>query len=221
MSAVGISGPVIFDGVPLLRDARELQVTDRWPQNTKTLAGGARRLFVPPSIGGAPLARPRRDVELSWDTAAEWAPFLRAALAVPVVHTLVLFKPVYLAWRSDGSRLVFELPWSLAAHLPEIPAGADAANRLATTPALLAGESDLTVVDVEPGVWASSDLPPAGAAWLERGGRRFRLGTAPALGATIYGAFVPVHLVVADLVQDERRYTGPIREPQRVRLMEI
>lgn len=215
-----ISAPVYFDGIALARDASELTVREVVPVVVRELAGGGRRQFVLPAEGGQPLLRPRIEVELDWESAGDYAFYIRAAVARPGIHQLILWQPVHLAWRGDGVRTRWELPWSLAAHSAEVPSGADVATTVASRADLLAGAADFDVVEVDAGEFAGAE-PGAGICWISNGIRAIK--TAPLEpGAYLYGRFVPVLEVLADQGGGaERRYTGPIREPQQLRLVEV
>ncbi len=220
MATPAIPADPLLDGVRLAVAASEWRIQHTEARTLRELAGGGfREQFAPTAPDLPPVAVTRR-FALSWQHARELRQTLGELLAVPGIHRLILWRPEDLAWIGDGSRTEFRLPngWSLALDDHDPPGNVDPARFLSLLRVGYAG-TPLTTLSLAPESYDEGD-PDPGEALFSAGESRFKLGAAPASGEVVYGTVFPVYRVLRGVEAAERSYTGPLREPLDLVLVE-
>jgi hypothetical protein len=185
--------------------------------NVRMASGGMREQRLAPDPG-EPVIRRWVTVTLDYRHLGALAESVDARLAFPGPHTLALWKHATLGYLGDGTLAEWSLPWLLAPHVLTPPAGAPL-SRFAPVVRLGFEAAPLAVSEVTTAAYAAG-TPAAGAVWIEKGGRRFKVRTAPAGDTRIIVSAVPLYSCVVVGEESSRRYQDAVREPRRIALTE-
>lgn len=214
----GLYAHPLLDGYPL----SEASIVDtalrgEVPKTVHISAAGAARVRITWQGAGYPLARERRRFELKSEHLGAAHERVSELLADPGLHTLVLWRHEFLAYRCDGTRSEFRLFWPLATDT-YAPPNARPAGPMQPVVRISNSETLLTVlskatVDYEAGA------PDAGEVWIETGSTRFKLAAAPSAGLKVLARVVPLYTVVEE-PDSTRTYKRAAWEPRTIALVE-
>jgi hypothetical protein len=219
---VALPCPPTLDGVHLTAADTAL-----WTIRPRTLKGisesatGIRREAYVYQGVGYPEIRRKSEITLAWESLGSMRETVEELLAAPGPHTLILWRFELLTWRGDGSRAEFFLPWTPALEITQPPANGPAPAAFAPRVRVTLAGTVLTPLDKDSTAYAAG-TPAAGEVWFLTGlsaGRKFKLNSAPASGALVYAWIVPA-LEVFEGAEHEQRFSGPIREPRDLELLE-
>lgn len=122
------------------------------------------------------------------------ATIIDRALCVPGSHTLALWQHVHVAYRADGTRSEWRLPWLLAADwISPLPLGRPATTFEPVVTLDAAAALDVLVVDT---ATFDAETPATGEVFFEQQGDRFKLEEAPPAGVIVRVAAVPLFEVI-------------------------
>jgi hypothetical protein len=215
----GASHPPTLDGLHLVgisADSWEISEAEM-VGNVRMASGGMREQRLAPAPG-EPTIRRWVTVTLDYRHIGDLADAVDARLAFPGPHQLALWKHATLGYLGDGTLAEWSLPWVLAPHVLTPPAGAPLSR---FTPIVRLGfeAAPLAVSEMATAAYTSG-TPAAGAVWIEQGGRRFKVRTAPATETRIVVSVVPLYSCVVVAEDSSRRYQDAVREPRRIALTE-
>jgi len=210
----------VLDGVYLVTPATEWRILAEEQRTVRQLATGARREQITYPGEGMPVVPTKRRFTLMWTNAASMRATFDELLALPGLHTLVLWRDEQLAWRADG-RSEFHMPnnWVLAIDAVTPPAGLPAARFAPMVKVGLAGDVFTYTVPVD----YDAGNPAAGEVWFSypgTGGASLKLATPPDAGEIVYARVVPVYQVYLAPTRAERTFAEPLREPREITLLE-
>ena len=201
MQTTGAATPPTLDGLHLIgASADTWEVTETEIVGTIRMANGATREQRLAPDPGAPVIRRWYGVTLDYRHLGPLAEEVEARLAFPGPHDLTLWKHITLGYLADGTRTEWSLPWRLAPHLLDPPAGAPATR---FQPIVRLG-------------WGGPLLD----ATFDPEAPRFQLPTAPPSETRLIVQVVPLFHMVTAAEDQTRRYRDPIREPRRITLVE-
>jgi hypothetical protein len=216
----GVVAPPTLDGLALTGTAAQSWeiVETEIVGLVHLAAGGVREQRLAPAPAD-PVIRRWYTVTLDYrHLGGPLAEAVDARLAFPGPHELAVWKHIPLGYLADGTLAEWSLPWRLAPHVLPPPAG--------LAPALFApilrlgwDGAPLPLVEPAPTVY-DAGTPATGEAWLERGGRRFKLAEPPPAGTRVVAHVVPLFRCVVGAEDLSRRYQDPVREPRRIVLVE-
>jgi hypothetical protein len=220
LATAGASTPPTLDGLHLVgAGAESWEISEaEMVGNVRMVYGGMREQRLAPEPG-EPVIRRWVTITLDYRNLGGLAEAVDARLAFPGPHTFAVWKHVPLGYLGDGVLTEWWLPWPLAPHLLTPPAGAPL-SRFAPSVRIGFETEPLAAMEVETSAYEEA-TPEAGAVWFERGGRRFKVSAAPAVGVRIVLRVVPLYPCVVVGEDSSRRYQDAIREPRRISLTEI
>lgn len=211
----------VLDGEVLGVPAAEWRIQAVQARTVRELAGGGwREQFAVTEPDLPPVAAMKR-FGLRWTHLSELRQTVAELLALPGEHQLILWRPEELAWPGDGSRTEFRLPnrWTLALDTFASPPGGVGAARFEPAVRITREGDPLTVTrGVDQTTYDAG--PPAGAAYFLDGASTFKVGDVPAAGEAVYTTVHPVYQVLEDVDRPPKSFTGPIREPEELVLVE-
>lgn len=219
MDTIGFKAPPTLDGYHLAGYSPEqLTVRPRELVEHVRAKSGAMREGRPRRDPDLPLVAVKYTITLDWRHLGAHTRPVASRLAEPGPHDFALWKHEFLAYRGDGSRTEFRLPWRQAVHVYAPPEGQSAA-RFAMEVRLGHDGAELPVEDRDTAAYEAG-APAAGAVWAEVDGVRFKLGTPPAAGTIVSVAVVPLFRVFHGSEGGDRQYRSPAPEPRRIVLEE-
>jgi hypothetical protein len=109
--------------------------------------------------------------------------------------------------------------WTLALDAYPAPPLGVAPARFEPAVRITRAGSALTVTrGVDQGTYDTG--PPAGEAYFLASASTLKLGDVPGAGEAVHATVHPVYLVIEDLERPGKSFTGPLREPQELLLVE-
>lgn len=211
------AGPAYLDGQPISAGV-EWEITPREIRDVTQAVDGTPRETVWWHGDDQPCYRVVYEMSLDYrHLSALAAHRVESLLSRLGPYELVLWQHVYQSFLADGTARTWTLPRLHALDSLAPPAGVSAAH---LAPIVCIGTADpLTVATKSAGDYAGGD-PASGVAWFLEHTGEFKISAAPALGAFVTVAHVPVFSVLRAGEPIQRKSDKTLTTPRRLRFVE-